>query len=64
MRISVYCSSAPDIDQKFLDLAFDVGVAIAKSGADLVWGGGQISMMGAVARGARSGGAKTFGVIP
>ena len=64
MRISVYCSSAPDIDQKFIDLAFDVGVAIAKSGADLVWGGGQISMMGAVARGARSGGAKTFGVIP
>ena len=39
-------------------------VEIAKSGADLVWGGGQISMMGAVARGARERGAKTFGVIP
>ncbi len=64
MRIAVYCSASTSIDQKYLDLAFDVGVAIAGSGADLVWGGGQISMMGAVARGARERGAKTFGVIP
>ena len=64
MRIAVYCSASTSIDQKYLDLAFDVGVAIASSGADLVWGGGQISMMGAAARGARERGAKTFGVIP
>ena len=59
MRIAVYCSASPSIDQKYLDLAFDVGVEIANSGADLVWGGGQISMMGAVAKGARKRGAKT-----
>ena len=64
MRIAVYCSASTSIDQKYLDLAFDIGVAIANSGADLVWGGGQISMMGAAARGARERGAKTFGVIP
>jgi len=64
MRIAVYCSASTSIDQKYLDLAFDIGVAIAGSGADLVWGGGQISMMGAVARGARERGAETFGVIP
>jgi hypothetical protein len=64
MRIAVYCSASTSIDQKYLDLAFDVGVAIANSGADLVWGGGQVSMMGAAARGARERGAKTFGVIP
>ena len=64
MRIAVYCSASTSIDQKYLDLAFDVGVAIASSGADLVWGGGQVSMMGAAARGARERGAKTFGVIP
>ena len=64
MRISVYCSSAPNIDQKYLDLAFDMGAAIAKSGADLVWGAGQVSMMGAVAKGARSLNGKTYGVIP
>jgi uncharacterized protein (TIGR00730 family) len=64
MRIAVYCSASPSIDQKYIDLAFDIGVAIATSGADLVWGGGQISMMGAAAKGARERGAKTFGVIP
>jgi len=64
MRISVYCSSSPDVDQKFLDLAYQVGQGIAARGWELVWGGGKISMMGAVARGARDGGAKTFGVIP
>jgi uncharacterized protein (TIGR00730 family) len=64
MRIAVYCSASRNIEQKFIDLAFDVGVAIAQSGADLVWGGGQISMMGSVAKGARNNGAETFGVIP
>lgn len=64
MRIAVYCSSSPLIDQKYIDLAFDLGVAIAESGADLVSGGGHISSMGAVARGARSKSGKTIGIIP
>jgi len=64
MRVAVYCSSAPDIKPEYLDLAFDIGVAIGNEGWDLVWGGGTASMMGAVARGARSVGAKTIGVIP
>jgi predicted Rossmann-fold nucleotide-binding protein len=42
MRIAVYCSSSPTIDTKFIDLAFDLGAAIADSGADLVSGGGHI----------------------
>ena len=64
MRIAVYCAASPSIDEKYVDFAFDVGSAIALAGYELVWGGGQISMMGAVADGARAGGAKTFGVIP
>ncbi|MEI6648068.1 MAG: TIGR00730 family Rossman fold protein [Actinomycetes bacterium] len=63
-RIAVYCASSPSIDQKYIDLAFEVGGAIAQSGADLVWGGGKTSMMGAVARGARENGAEVIGVIP
>jgi hypothetical protein len=31
MRVSVYCSSAKDIPQHSLDLAFEVGVAIGKA---------------------------------
>lgn len=64
MRIAVYCSSSPTIDQKFIDLSFELGAAIARSGADLVSGGGHISSMGAISRGARSEGGKTIGIIP
>jgi uncharacterized protein (TIGR00730 family) len=64
MRIAVYCSSSPTIDPKFIDLAFELGAAIAESGAELVSGGGHISSMGAISRGARSKGGKTIGIIP
>ena len=64
MRIAVFCSSSPSIDSKFIDLAFDLGEAIARSGAELVSGGGHISAMGAISRGARSVGGRTIGIIP
>ncbi|MSZ85320.1 MAG: TIGR00730 family Rossman fold protein, partial [Actinobacteria bacterium] len=64
MRIAVFCSSSPTIADKYLDLATDLGVAIGSRRWDLISGGGHISMMGAVARGVRSGGGKTIGVIP
>jgi hypothetical protein len=64
MLVSVFCSSAPDIPKSSLDLAFGIGEAIGEQGWDLVWGGGKASMMGAVAKGARSKGAATIGVIP
>lgn len=64
MRVSVFCSSAPDIPQEALKLAFEIGKAIGEQGWDLVWGGGKASMMGQVAKGAREAGALTIGVIP
>jgi hypothetical protein len=64
MRIAVFCSSSPTIDSKFIDLAFELGTAIARSGAELVSGGGHISAMGAISQGARSIGGRTIGIIP
>ncbi|MEI6869589.1 MAG: TIGR00730 family Rossman fold protein [Actinomycetota bacterium] len=64
MRIAVFCSSSPAIDSKFIDLAFNLGEGIARSGAELVSGGGHISAMGAISRGARSVGGRTVGIIP
>jgi len=64
MRVCVFCSSSPTIHDKYLDFATELGVAIGEADWDLVSGGGHISMMGAVARGARSAGGKTIGVIP
>ena len=64
MRIAVFCSSSPTIDSKFIDLAFELGAEIASQGSELVSGGGHISAMGAISRGARSKGGKTIGIIP
>jgi uncharacterized protein (TIGR00730 family) len=62
--VCVYCASAEPIETHFLELATAVGTGIAERGYSLVSGGGRVSMMGAVARAARAGGAHTLGVIP
>lgn len=62
--ICVYCASGEGIDPSFLELASAVGTRLAGDGHSLVSGGGRVSMMGAVARAARAGGAHTTGVIP
>jgi len=64
VNICVYCSSAEGIDPAYVELATDVGARLAADGHGLVSGGGRVSMMGAVARAARAGGAHTVGVIP
>ena len=61
--ICVYCASGP-VDESFLALASEVGTAIGRRGWQLVSGGGNVSMMGAVAESARAAGAWTVGVIP
>lgn len=61
--LCVYCASGPR-DPGLLDLAARVGAAIADRGWTLVSGGGNVSAMGALARGARSRGGHTVGVIP
>lgn len=61
--VCVYCS-AGSTDSDHLALATHVGTEIAARGWQLVSGGGNVSMMGAVATAARAGGAGTVGVIP
>jgi uncharacterized protein (TIGR00730 family) len=62
--ICVFCASSELIPRHYLELATEVGTEIARRGHSLVTGGGSVSMMGAVARAARAGGAYTVGVIP
>jgi uncharacterized protein (TIGR00730 family) len=52
------------VEQHHLDLAAAVGTEIGRRGGTLVSGGGNVSMMGAVAAAARAAGAFTVGVIP
>lgn len=62
--IGVFCASSRTLDQRWLDLATATGVELARRGHTLVSGGGCVGMMGALADGARAGGAHTIGVIP
>ena len=64
MKIAVYCASSISVSPNALNLGFNLGQEIAKAGHQLVWGGGAISVMGEVARGVRSQGGYTIGVIP
>ncbi len=61
--VCVYCASGPS-HPGLLALAGEVGGAIADRGWTLVWGGGHVSAMGALAAAARARGGRTVGVIP
>jgi uncharacterized protein (TIGR00730 family) len=61
--VCVYCASGPT-HPALLALAAELGEAIADRGWTLVWGGGNVSAMGALATAARARGAWTVGVIP
>jgi uncharacterized protein (TIGR00730 family) len=64
MRVAVFCASSERIAGGHVDLATELGTALARRGHDLVSGGGRLSCMGAVARAVRAGGRHTIGVIP
>lgn len=61
--VCVYCASGP-VAPEFLELAAALGTALAEGGHTLVSGGGNVSMMGAVATAARAAGGHTIGIIP
>lgn len=63
-RLAVYCGSASPEDPRYIELAYDVGKALAARGIGTVYGGGRLGLMGAVARGALEAGGEVIGVIP
>ncbi|HEY3681389.1 MAG TPA: TIGR00730 family Rossman fold protein [Streptosporangiaceae bacterium] len=64
IAVCVFCASSVHIADHYVRLAAEAGAELARRGHTLVSGGGSISSMGAVARAARAGGARTVGVIP
>ena len=63
-RIGVFCGSSDSVDQSYLDLASATGEALAARGIELVYGGGNSGLMGAVADATMAGGGRVTGVIP
>ncbi len=63
-RVCVYCGSSGGQPPVYLEAARAFGVFLAEHGMGLVYGGGRIGLMGAVADGAIDAGGEVFGVIP
>ena len=63
-RLAVYCGSATPADPTYIEGARALGLAFAKRGIGLVYGGGRTGLMGAIADGALEGGGEVIGVIP
>jgi uncharacterized protein (TIGR00730 family) len=63
-RLAVYCGSATPADTRYAALAREVGSTLARRGIGVVYGGGRLGLMGAVAAGALAEGGEVIGVIP
>lgn len=63
-QMAVYCGSSGGTNPVYADAACAYGKFLAESGIGLVYGGGNVGLMGQVAHGAIESGGKVIGVIP
>jgi uncharacterized protein (TIGR00730 family) len=62
--VCVYCGSGPGTNPRFIEGAITLGRILAENGIRLVFGGGSLGMMGAVATSALDHGGSVTGIIP
>jgi uncharacterized protein (TIGR00730 family) len=62
--LCVFCGSNPGRHPRYLQTAREVGRLVASRGDVLVYGGGRVGLMGALADAALEAGGKVVGVIP
>ncbi|RYY27977.1 MAG: TIGR00730 family Rossman fold protein [Sphingomonadales bacterium] len=63
-RIAVYCGSATPADPVYIECARATGRLLAERGIGLVYGGGKLGLMGAVADSCLEAGGEVIGIIP
>jgi hypothetical protein len=64
LSVCVYCGSRMGARAGYAAAAEELGTALAARGWRLVYGAGDVGLMGVVARAAQAGGGETLGVIP
>lgn len=62
--VCVFCGSQPGVRPEYEAQARALGALLARQGISLVYGGGHVGLMGAVADAALAAGGKVVGVIP
>jgi uncharacterized protein (TIGR00730 family) len=63
-RLAVYCGSATPADPVYIEATRAVGRALAARGIGVVYGGGKLGLMGAIADSTLEAGGEVIGVIP
>ena len=61
--IAVYCGSSEGVDDSYFQAAWGFGELLARRGITVVYGGGDVGLMGRLANGALSAGGEVIGVI-
>lgn len=64
MILGIFCGSADGENPIYRQTALEVGRRLAADGVGIVYGGGRVGLMGAVADGALAAGGRVIGVIP
>lgn len=64
MQIAVYCGSKSGHSPEYIELANTLGQQMARRQHDLIYGGANIGLMGAVADAVLAGGRQVLGVMP
>lgn len=62
--VSVFCGARPGTSPVYRQAAEALGLGLARAGIRLVYGGGRVGLMGAVADAALAAGGDVIGVIP
>lgn len=62
--ICVFCGASPGANPIYAEAAAELGRSLAKAGVTLVYGGGEVGLMGVVADAAMAAGGEVIGVIP
>jgi predicted Rossmann-fold nucleotide-binding protein len=62
--VVVYCGASNMVDLKYLKMATDIGLALAEAKINVVYGGGEMGLMGAMAKAAHDNGVHVTAVIP
>jgi uncharacterized protein (TIGR00730 family) len=62
--ICVYCGSSSGTEPAFVEAAVALGRALAETGIGLVYGGGNIGLMGTIAHSVLESGGQVIGIIP
>ncbi len=64
IRWCVFCGSSAGLDPLYRQIATATGTMLASAGIEVVYGGGNVGLMGTVADAALAAGGKVTGVIP